>query len=222
LKRRGSNKFGTSLVLPDEDVSLYNDLQQRIRALIAPENVIEEILVDDFIRRQWDLLRYERYKTRLLCLIALDALRDRRANPGPSVFPRPSDKAYDDCLTKFSDKILDEMMEEYLMDLVPADLETAGKDTRLLKLMSRTVDAHIAEAFASKPKPDKNEPLLIIERLDRLAAAAEKRRNAALYEIDRHRATLGKDLRRTLNIADKPKMPVVGTSTLAKNQNAKH
>ena len=36
----------------------------------------------------------------------------------------------------------------------------------------------------------------IIERIDRLAAVAESRRNAALREIDRRRAVLGETLRR--------------------------
>jgi hypothetical protein len=38
-----------------------------------------------------------------------------------------------------------------------------------------------------------------IERIDRLTAIAETRRNAALREIDRRRAILGKTLRRSVH-----------------------
>ncbi|MBV8567044.1 MAG: hypothetical protein JO273_16440 [Methylobacteriaceae bacterium] len=41
-----------------------------------------------------------------------------------------------------------------------------------------------------------------IERLDRLMAATEQRRSAALQEIDRHRAVLARDLRRAVEEAE--------------------
>ena len=51
-----------------------------------------------------------------------------------------------------------------------------------------SMDTFMANALAQK--------IDIIERIDRLAAVAERRRNAALREIDRRRAVLGETLRR--------------------------
>jgi len=53
-----------------------------------------------------------------------------------------------------------------------------------------TLDTLVADALAEK--------LDDIERIDRLTAVAEGRRNAALREIDRRRAVLGETLRRSL------------------------
>jgi hypothetical protein len=52
----------------------------------------------------------------------------------------------------------------------------------------RTIDEVMAEALAFKIDE--------IERIDRMVAGAEARRNVALREIDRHRATLGAALRK--------------------------
>ena len=50
-----------------------------------------------------------------------------------------------------------------------------------------------------------------IERLDRLTAIAETRRNAALREIDRRRAVLGQTLRRSVQEIEDSEFKVIGT-----------
>jgi hypothetical protein len=49
-----------------------------------------------------------------------------------------------------------------------------------------------------------------LERIDRIITAAEARRNAALREIDRHRATLGRQLRQAVLEADAHEVATVG------------
>jgi hypothetical protein len=49
----------------------------------------------------------------------------------------------------------------------------------------------------------------IIERIERMIAVAEARRNAALREIDRHRATLADALRRTIRPVEDGRYPVL-------------
>jgi hypothetical protein len=53
-----------------------------------------------------------------------------------------------------------------------------------------SMDSLLADALANK--------LDDIERIDRLTAVAEGRRNASLREIDRRRVVLGETLRRTV------------------------
>jgi hypothetical protein len=53
------------------------------------------------------------------------------------------------------------------------------------------MDAVMAHTFAAK--------ITEIERIDRLTMNAELRRNAALREIERHRASFGQALRRASN-----------------------
>ena len=55
-------------------------------------------------------------------------------------------------------------------------------------------DDRLAKTFESK--------LHTFERLDRMLASAEARRNIALREIDRHRATLGAAVRQAIDEAE--------------------
>ena len=58
-----------------------------------------------------------------------------------------------------------------------------------------------------------------IERIDRLITIAESRRNASLHEIDRHRATLGGALRRSMQEVEDAEFKVIET-TPTKGKNA--
>ena len=58
-----------------------------------------------------------------------------------------------------------------------------------------------------------------IERIDRLITIAESRRNASLHEIDRHRATLGGALRRSVQEVEDAEFKVIET-TPTKGKNA--
>jgi hypothetical protein len=49
-----------------------------------------------------------------------------------------------------------------------------------------------------------------LERIDRMIMAAEARRNAALREIDRHRATLGRQLRQAVLEAEAQEVAFAG------------
>jgi hypothetical protein len=54
-----------------------------------------------------------------------------------------------------------------------------------------------------------------LERIDRMVMAAEARRNAALREIDRHRATLGRQLRQAVLEAEAREIAVAGEGVAA-------
>ena len=63
------------------------------------------------------------------------------------------------------------------------------------------------------------EKIDVIERIDRLITVAESRRNASLHEIDRHRATLGGALRRSVQEIEDAEFKVIET-TPTKGKNA--
>ena len=58
-----------------------------------------------------------------------------------------------------------------------------------------------------------------IERMERMIASAEERRDAVLREVDRHRAALGQDLRRTAQEAQDAEFKVIEAQP-AKEQSA--
>lgn len=71
----------------------------------------------------------------------------------------------------------------------------------LLASAGLTMDSVCAQAFASE--------INNIERIDYLTTVAEARRNAALREIDRHRATLAQMLRDTVRDAEEAEFETV-------------
>jgi hypothetical protein len=82
------------------------------------------------------------------------------------------------------------------------------------------VDQHLAGAGTSMDTLQAEalaEKLDDIERIDRLTAVAEGRRNASLREIDRRRAVLGETLRRTVQEVEDAEFEVIET-TPAKGQ----
>jgi hypothetical protein len=66
------------------------------------------------------------------------------------------------------------------------------------------MDDFMAEALSNK--------LDNIERIDRLTAIAESRRNAILREIDRHRAVLGEAVRTTVQQIEDGEFEEIETS----------
>jgi hypothetical protein len=70
-----------------------------------------------------------------------------------------------------------------------------------LRRKGLTVDTVLAKALAKK--------LDEFERIDRMIMTAEARRNAALHEIERHRATLGQRLRRETPQAQEVEFEVI-------------
>jgi hypothetical protein len=68
-----------------------------------------------------------------------------------------------------------------------------------------TTDSILAQTFSLKV----NE----IERIEHLTALAETRRNATLHEIDRHRQTLGRKLRRAAHQLEDGQLRVIEHTT---------
>ena len=73
------------------------------------------------------------------------------------------------------------------------------------------MDDFMADALAEK--------LDDIERIDRLTAVAEGRRDACLHEIDRRRAALGQTLRRSVQEIEDSESKVID-ATSAKREDA--
>jgi hypothetical protein len=83
--------------------------------------------------------------------------------------------------------------DAYVVDGFAAEWASGNAGRRrefeeMLKNSGFTMDEVMAEAFAAVIDP--------FERIDRLLASAEARRNNALREIDRHREALGAAMRR--------------------------
>ena len=80
---------------------------------------------------------------------------------------------------------------------------------KLLASAGLTMDAVMAQALSLK--------LDDIERIDRMIATAEGRRNAILREVDRHRSTWGQNLRQAVQQIEGAEIKVIETKPAKKN-----
>jgi uncharacterized protein YjaG (DUF416 family) len=114
-------------------------------------------------------------------------------------------------MKQFMHDARDRKAEELVQGYVRRESDAVTLIDELLTSGGKSMDTLIAEALA--------EELNHIERIDRLTAIAESRRNASLREIDRRRAVLGETLRRSVQEIEDAEFKVIET-TPSKGKNA--
>jgi len=155
-------------LLPGEKQADYAGVAVRIVSTAKPRDAIEEFLVRDVVDLTWEILRLRRTKTGIL-----------KASMGAGVR-----------------QVLAGLGHDYLESGELGESWAAGdtyardKVDAVLKKAGLTINEVAAQTLDSK--------LDSFERLDRLLARAEARRNNALREIDRHRDALGGGVRRSI------------------------
>ena len=105
----------------------------------------------------------------------------------------------------------DRKAKELVQQYARGEPEAAVTVRELLSNAGVSMDSFMADALANN--------LDDIERIDRLTAIAETRRNASLNEIERRRIVLGETLRRTVQEIEDGEFKVIET-TPAKGKNA--
>ena len=159
-----------SPLLPGETEADYRDVAQRIVAAARPKDAIEEFLTRDVIDLTWDILRLRRLKAGLL-----------RGSTGSGVTRCMDTLGYDE--RKGCHGAARRLGERWASGEKGARDEVAAH----LRNAQLSIEDVVAEAMESK--------IDTFERIDRMLASAEARRNNALREIDRHREALGAAMR---------------------------
>ena len=160
-------------LLPTEAEADYLGVAARIVAVAQPKDPIEEFLTRDVVDLTWEILRSRRLKGGLL-----------RAAVSKGVHRILSTIGYGRSQWGSGNEARDNFAEKWASG--KADWRREFEE--MLKNAGFTMDEVMAEAFAAVIDP--------FERIDRLLASAEARRNNALREIDRHREALGAAVRR--------------------------
>jgi hypothetical protein len=166
--------FGPPALIPGEDPTAYEMLLARITAAVQPKDVFEEIWVHEIVDLEWAVLRWRRLKANLFRVGTAD---------GAYTVLRPSSQSV---VLDFGDSIRD-LSDRYARGDVTAVKEVNGR----LAKAGLTIDAVMAQTLANN--------LDSVERIDRMLASAAARRDAALRELDRHRAMLAAALRHATN-----------------------
>ncbi len=143
-------------------------MRDQISATVGPLDFLEEIWVNDVIDLVWEAQRLRRLKAALL----------------QARMHRSVEKVLTPLLGDFGYSEAKDLAQGWA-----AREKKAIKDVALhLEQAGLTMETVKAETLASN--------LDDFERIDRLIASAEARRDACLREIDRHRSGLGAALRR--------------------------
>jgi hypothetical protein len=154
--------------LPGEKDADYATIAERIVGASSPRDAIEEFLIRDVVDLTWEILRLRRVKAGIL-----------RASTGTGVEGVLGDVGH-----PYSERAM--LGKRW----AAGDQKARKKVDGILSQAGLTNDEVTAQTLESK--------LDSFERLDRMLASAEARRNNALREIDRHRDALAGGVRRSV------------------------
>jgi len=159
-------------LLPGENKADYITIAKRIVSASRPRDAIEELLIRDVIDLSWEILGVRRVKSSILKASMTygvqEVLNDLGQGDG-------QDYGYTERLGQ---------------SWAAGDKSARREVARVLKRAELGTDEVTAKTLESR--------LDSFERLDRMMASAEARRNNALREIDRHREALGTVTRQTI------------------------
>jgi hypothetical protein len=158
--------FGAPQFLEGDDPSEYDELLARISVTVKPADVLEEIWVSDIVNLTWEISQLRRLKANLITASTHLGVR-------AALIPMRLEMGESFWLTK---------------DWATGCADAINKVKGHLAAAGLSMDAVTALTFAAK--------IVEIERFDRMIMNAEIRRNAALREIERHRARFSQALRR--------------------------
>jgi hypothetical protein len=153
--------LGPPPLFKGEDAAAYEELSARTDGAVRPADIFEEIWARDFINNEWDVLRYRRHLASLMTSTAYEGL----------------------------EKILEPLVESYpqRIDLARAwaarDKAAIKRVDELLASAGLTMDAVMAQTLCTY--------LDEFERIARMIASAEARRDAILHEVVQHRGRRG-------------------------------
>jgi hypothetical protein len=166
------NSIFPSPLIPGEDAQAYEAFLAQVTTSVKPADATEELWVRDIVDLTWELQRWRRMKASLLAAAKKGALeRLLGFTEGP-------------CVAMLEDPFWrQELASQWLVNE-----ENAVAEVEAI-LNARGLDIHsiMAQALSDNLKQ--------IERLDRMAASAEARRDKVFMNIERRRESLARRLR---------------------------
>src|SRR5215475_4326697 len=154
-------RLGPPPLFEGEDAAAYDELSARIAGAMEPADIFEEIWVGDIVDCDWQIFRLRRLQASLMTATAYEGLQ----------------------------KVLEPLVQPYRdqADLVRAwaarDKAAIKRVDELLASAGLTMDAVMAQTLCTY--------LDEVERIARMIASAEARRDAIVHEVELHRARRG-------------------------------
>jgi hypothetical protein len=163
-------------LLPGEEEADYAEVAVRLVSAAKPRDAIEEFLIRDAIDLTWEILRLRRAKVGIL-----------KASMNTGV-ERVLIALNHTPIQRFDNR------QELSRRWMAGDKGARKEVEAVLRNALLSVNDVTAKTLEAK--------LDSFERLDRMLASAEARRNIALREIDRHRSTFGAAVRQAIDEAE--------------------
>jgi hypothetical protein len=173
--------FGPPPVLRTENLENFEKLFGQVMACIMPRDVIESILVRNFVYASWQIDRYSRHQ--IACIE-----RRHRQNVEFQVQRAKAQKMRKEALAK-------DLTQRALSN--PADVAKLVHLEELVEMTSKDVD-DILERTPTELEHNRalENSITFIEQLDVLLTRATARRNDALKLLEHYRKDLGQLLRK--------------------------
>jgi hypothetical protein len=171
---------GPPPLIAGESAAGFDELLARVTATLQPSDVIEQMFIREIVDLVWEVHRMRRLKANLMA---------SRAHEGMTHVLRPLLGGHPG----------DSTILAYSWAARRAD--AVSKVEATLAAAGFTMD-HVAAATLAAHVSD-------FERIDRMTAYAEGRRNSALHELDRHRSSFALRLRQTLEEIEDAEFEVV-------------
>ena len=169
--------IGNRPIVQGENPQQYDSLFGKLAAMIAPGDPIEWIWTKDIADAHWEARRARRFRDQILDLGRLDAMRRVAENL----------LQHRRCESNFG-----ELVANTVSDWMQPDGE--ANMAAFLRQYDLNPSAIAAEVFMTRGQP--------YDQLERIAAAADRRRDALLREIERRRASRAEQFRNASKIVD--------------------
>jgi hypothetical protein len=177
--------LGDRPIVKGEDPEQYDAVLGKLTALIAPEDPIEWIWTKDVADAHWEARRARRFRDQILDLGRYKAMR------------RVAENLLQD---KRGDPDFNKLVAKTVASWMRPDGE--AKMAEFLAQYDLDPSAIAAEVFMVRSQP--------YDQLERIAAAADKRRDAVFREIERRRAWRAQQFQEAAKIVDAEAEEVTG------------
>jgi hypothetical protein len=171
--------FDDKPLLPDEDPAQYEALLRELVRGIRPRDVVDAIHVKDILDLIWEAQRLRRWRRQLLHQARLDAAKSLLA---PMIELKNRVNISMDNLHADEDEAT-----QLVLGWLQGNPKSVSTFEKMLQFRGLKPEDVTAAAFQGV--------LEEIERIDRMAAAADTRRDGLLREIERKQASLSQQLR---------------------------
>jgi hypothetical protein len=181
--------FGPAPLLAGEDAAHHTEFLQQVTAAVQPIDIIEEIWARDFVYHESDASLLRQLKAKRIN----DAARDLLEHEILGCSEKETEDAAELPAENDCDAILEQAANELARRWIAGDQGAKNEMQKIFAAAGRNLEEVLADVMETAII----NTIQDAEWIDRRIMTEEARRNAVVRELDRHRAMLSLQFRRT-------------------------